>query len=147
MAITVVETPVAIAQVAALRGPSRRAYEHFLDELSHRACAALSYRVTGPEPLPRLCVRHLRGADRVVVAFNDADSAYVLLVGPHDADPGLDVYELLYRLVGVRPSDSTKRTKPSCCDPSTGGTPTAEAALVDDLCRRARAISRSRRRG
>ncbi|MCO1582411.1 hypothetical protein M8C13_42350 [Crossiella sp. SN42] len=146
MPITVVETPVAIAQVAALRGPSRRAYEHFLDELSHRGCAALSYRVTGPEPLPRLCVRHLRGADRVVVAFNQADSAYVLLVGPHDADPGLDVYELLYRLVGVRPSDSTKRTKPSCCDPGTGTTPTAAAEIVDDLCRRARTIARSRRR-
>ncbi|MBP2475354.1 hypothetical protein JOF53_004226 [Crossiella equi] len=146
MPITVIETPVAQAQADRLRGQARKAYEHFLDDLAHRACAALSYRVTGPEPLPRLCVRHLRGPDRVVVAFKDRTTAYVLLIGPHTADPGLDVYEQLYQLAEVRPPDSVKRTKPSCCDDATGATPAAAPAVVDDLCRRARSLARHRRR-
>ena len=57
-------TATANAQANGLRGRARVAYERFLDELAHSGCAALGYRVTGPEPLPRLCVKHLRGADR-----------------------------------------------------------------------------------
>jgi hypothetical protein len=33
--------------------------------------------------LERLCVRHLRGADRVVVAFEDDTRAWVILVDAH----------------------------------------------------------------
>ncbi|NUT96984.1 MAG: hypothetical protein HOY78_33675 [Saccharothrix sp.] len=142
--IKVVETPVASLQAAALRGDARQAYDRFLDELSHRGCAALGYRVTGPEPLPRLCVKHLRGTDRVVVAFPEPDTAWVLLVGAHDDDPGRNLYDALYELAGVRPRLNERRTKPPCC--SDGTPPSADADLVDDLVARARALAKSRRR-
>ncbi|WP_033436705.1 hypothetical protein [Saccharothrix sp. NRRL B-16314] len=120
------------------------AYERFLDELAHSGCLALGYRVTGPEPLPRLCVKHLRGADRVIVAFPTPRTAWILLVGPHDDDPGRDLYETLYELAGVRPKLTEKRTKPPCCEDA--APPVADADLVDDLVARARALAKSRRR-
>jgi hypothetical protein len=142
--VQIAETPLAGAQAAMLRGPARKAYEAFLDDLSHRGCAALGYRVTGPEPLPRLCVKHLRGFDRVVVAFESSRLAWVLLVGPH-GDPGVDVYDRLYELAGIRPPTGRTRTKPSCCS-SEGDAPLAAAEIVDSLVRRARALSRAHRR-
>lgn len=144
--IQVVETHTASTQAAGLRGRARIAYERFLDELAHSGCAALGYRVTGPEPLPRLCVKHLRGADRVVVAFRSPEIVWVLLVGPHDDDPGRNLYDALYELAGVRPKLSEKRTKPRCCSDDTGAPPLADADLMDDLVQRARALARARRR-
>ncbi|MEU5694270.1 hypothetical protein [Actinosynnema sp. NPDC020468] len=142
--IEVVETPVATLQSAGLRGQARVAYDRFLDELSHSGCAALGYRITGPEPLPRLCVKHLRGPDRVVVAFPSPDTAWVLLVGAHDDDPGRNLYDALYELAGVAPALNERRTKPPCC--ADGGPPLADADLVDDLVARARSLAKSRRR-
>jgi hypothetical protein len=144
--IEVVETHTAHAQANGLRGRARLAYERFLDELAHSGCAALGYRVTGPEPLPRLCVKHLRGPDRVVVAFPSPEVVWVLLVGPHDDDPGLDLYEALYEMAGVRPRLSEKRTKPRCCTDESGIPPLVDEHLVDDLVIRARALARARRR-
>jgi len=144
--IQVVETHTAHAQANGLRGRARLAYERFLDDLAHSGCAALGYRVTGPEPLPRLCVKHLRGADRVVVAFPSPEVVWVLLVGPHDDDPGLDLYEALYEMAGVRPRLSEKRTKPRCCTDEPGIPPLVDENLVDDLVIRARALARARRR-
>ncbi|MEV4311281.1 hypothetical protein [Actinocrispum sp. NPDC049592] len=141
--VQIAETPLASAQAAILRGPARKAYEAFLDDLAHRGCAALGYRVTGPEPLPRLCVKHLRGSDRVVVAFESSTLAWILLVGPHGTDPDLDVYDRLYELAGIRPPNAHTRTKPSCCTP-TGAAPVSAAEIVDSLVRRARALSRRR---
>jgi hypothetical protein len=87
----------------------------FLDDLPRRGCAALGYRVTGPDPLERLCVRHLRGEDRVVVAFQGETRAWVLLIGAHRSDdPGADFHEELYRLAGVRPPSDQRRRKPPC---------------------------------
>ncbi|MDR6596863.1 hypothetical protein ACFFSW_32455 [Saccharothrix longispora] len=100
--------------------------------------------MTGPEPLPRLCVKHLRGADRAVVAFPAARTAWVLLVGPHDDDPGRDLYEALYELAGVRPRLAEKRTKPPCCEDA--APPVSDSDLVDDLVARARSLTKSRRR-
>ncbi|CCH35166.1 hypothetical protein ABZ816_41895 [Actinosynnema sp. NPDC047251] len=142
--ITVVETPLAGVQSAHLRGPARQAYDRFLDELAHSGCAALGYRVTGPEPLPRLCVKHLRGTDRVIVAFPDPATAWVLLVGTHEDDPGRNLYDALYELAGVRPRLNERRTKPPCC--ADGTPPAADADLVDELVARARALAKSRRR-
>ncbi len=138
------ETPVAGAQAALLRGPARQAYERFLDDLTHGGCAALGYRVTGPEPLPRLCVKHLRGTDRVIVAFPDPLTAWVLLVGTHEDDPGRNLYDALYELAGVRPRLNERRTKPPCC--AEGTPPVADVDLVDELVARARALAKSRRR-
>lgn len=74
----------------------------------------MGYRLTGEQPLNSLCVKHLRGADRVVVAFID-DRAVILLVGPHaEGDKAADVYGQLYDIVGAaRPEE--ERTKPPCC--------------------------------
>ncbi|GAA3841312.1 hypothetical protein GCM10022243_04610 [Saccharothrix violaceirubra] len=135
---------MASLQAAGLRGPARQAYERFLDELSHSGCAAMGYRVTGPEPLSRLCVKHLRGADRVVVAFPSVDTAWVLLVGRHDDDPGRNLYDALYELAGVAPRLDERRTKPPCC--ADGVPPLADADLVDDLVAKARALGKARRR-
>jgi hypothetical protein len=112
VALEILETPVAAAQVDALRGPRKRAYSAFLLELAANGCAAMSYRLAGPEPLPRLCVRHLRGADRVIVAFEQLDRAWVVLVGPHTADRESNIYDLLYRITGTPIEPSERRTKP-----------------------------------
>jgi hypothetical protein len=64
-----------------------------------------------------LCVRHLTGSLRIVVAFETPERAWVLLVGPHDEkDPVLNVYSELYLLIGVEPPDNVGRGKPPCCD-------------------------------
>lgn len=135
----VLETPIAAAQVAALRGPRKRAYSAFLLELAANGCAAMSYRLAGPEPLPRLCIRHLRGADRVVVAFEDNDRAWVVLVGPHDDDPNRNIYDRLYALIGAAVEPSERRTKPPCCDEE-GAAPVTDEELVMRLARRTRDV-------
>jgi hypothetical protein len=63
-----------------------------------------------------MCVKHLRGAIRVVVAFESARRACILLVGPHDdADPNRDVYAELYDLLDAAPPEAGGRSKPPCC--------------------------------
>ena len=146
MAVEVVETPLAGVQATRLRGPAARAYQAFLDDLARRGYAALSYRVTGPIPLERLCVKHLRGQDRVVVAFEGDARAWILLVGAHvDDDPGRDVYEALYRLAGVRPPSEQRRRKPPCCDELTRP-PLLDEQSVTDLVDPARTLLQHDRR-
>jgi hypothetical protein len=139
VALEILETPVAAAQVDALRGPRKRAYSAFLLELAANGCAAMSYRLAGPEPLPRLCVRHLRGADRVIVAFEQLDRAWVVLVGPHTADRESNIYDLLYRITGTPIEPSERRTKPPCCDEE-GTEPVSDEDLVNQLARRTRDV-------
>ena len=130
MSVEVVATRRAQQQITALDRTHERAFAGFLDDLSLNGCAALAYRLTGPVPLSRLCVKHLWAALRVVVAFESPQRACVLLVGPHDAaDPGLDVYGELYELLGTAPPEGAGRTKPPCCDD--GGQP--PPGLGDDL--------------
>lgn len=143
MPLQVLASPRADQQQRALRRKDRALFDQFVDDLACRGCAALSYRLTGPTPLDRLCVKHLADRLRVVVGFTP-DEAWILLVGPHDAtDPGADVYAALYELAGVAPTDSAKRTKPSCCDEE--GLPPAEDA-VEALAERASRLRRTRRR-
>ena len=147
MPVEVVETTLAARQSDRLRGPRLRAYQAFLDDLAARGCAALAYRVTGPDPLPYLCVKHLRGADRVVVAFAHADRAWIVLVGTHDdSDPGRNVYDMLSELAGVRPPDDQKRTKPRCCEEPTGAAPIADAERIDLLVSQAKSLAAARSR-
>lgn len=111
MPYTVRSTRVADRQIAGLRGPRRKAYVEFEQALARQGCAALSYRLTGDDPLPSLCVKHLRGNDRVVVAFS-GDEAWVLLVGPHtDGDAAADVYGMLYELAGAPARHSPERSR------------------------------------
>lgn len=127
-------------QIAALRGARLRAYRAFEQELADRGCAALAYRLTGDEPLPSLCVKHLRGSDRAVVVFSGGD-AWVLLVGPHErGDKAADVYTMLYTLAGVTlPTQS--RTKPPCCDDD-AAPPELDEADIDHLVGRIRTLLR-----
>jgi hypothetical protein len=128
-------TPVAERQIAALRGPRRKAFDAFIAELARDGCTALSYRLTGDDPLPQLCVRHLRGQDRAVVAF-EGDTAWVILIGPHDAaDRRVDVYTALYVLAGVMPPKAP-RCKPPCCDDDVQP-PEMDPGAIDQLVRRA----------
>ena len=115
MSHEVVSTRVADRGIAALRGARLKAYQAFEQDLASAGCRAMGYRLTGDYPLPSLCVKHLRGADRVLVAFVQ-DKAWVLLVGPHnDGDRAADVYARLYELLGFEPPTDV-RTKPPCCN-------------------------------
>jgi len=139
--IEVIATRRAQQQIATLDRAHTRAFAAFLDDLSINGCAALAYRLTGPVPLSRLCVKHLRAALRIVVAFESPQRACILLVGPHDAaDPGLDVYAELYELLGTAPPEGASRTKPPCCDE--GGQP---SGLGDDLADLIVSAARQRR--
>lgn len=143
MSVEVRETVLAARQSDGLRGPRRAWYNAFLDDLAARGSAALDYRVTGPEPLSWLCVRHLRGRDRAVVAFESAEVAWVVLLGPHnDDDPGQDVYAMLYRLADVESPPNQQRTKPPCCGDNDHEPPVSGAETIDRLVVRARRIAR-----
>lgn len=137
-------TPLAKAQANGLRGRSLAAYEDFKGELAQRGCAAMGYRATG-ELVERLCVRHLRGADRVVVAFPEPGVATIVLVGRHTDDPATNVYDLLYRVLDIDTVPADKRTKPPCCDEE-GSPPYADDELIDALARRTRDLLGGRRR-
>jgi hypothetical protein len=140
--VEVIATRRAQQQIAALDRTRTRTFAAFLDDLSLNGCAALAYRLTGPVPLSRLCVKHLRAALRVVVAFESPQRACVLLVGVHDAaDPGIDVYTELYELLGAAPPEGASRTKPPCCDD--GGLP--PPGLGDDLADLMVSAARQRR--
>jgi hypothetical protein len=146
-------TTRAAQQIDGLRGPRKTAYEQFEQELARQGCAAFAaasgvktrspkgYRLTGEPPLPGLCVRHLRGSDRVVVAFS-GEVAWVLLVGPHDeGDRAANIYRVLYEIAGVA-VPSEPRTKPPCCDSETLDPPALDSAVVDEMVQRARALRR-----
>ena len=89
MPTEVIATPRADQQIAGLDRTHARAFGEFLDDLAARGCQALGYRLSGPAPVDHLCVKHLRGSLRVVVAFEGQQRAWILLVGRHDdKDPG-----------------------------------------------------------
>jgi hypothetical protein len=106
---------------------------------------ALAYRLSGPTPVDHLCVKHLGGSLRVVVAFESPTRAWILLVGPHDdQDPVLNVYAELYRLLGVEPPNAAGRSKPPCCD-EVQELPPVLGAAVTDILDQAREIRKTRR--
>jgi hypothetical protein len=95
VAVEVRATPLANKIIDQLPHRSRRAYDQFEGDLAARGCAALTYRLSG-DLLDHLCVVHLIGAMRVIVAFESAEVAYVILAGDHDeSQPPLDVYRQL----------------------------------------------------
>jgi hypothetical protein len=109
-------TPLANKIIEQLPRRARVAYDQFEGDLAAKGCAALTYRLSG-DLLDHLCVVHLTGAMRVIVAFESAEVAYVILVGDHDESRHqLDVYRQLYALAGHEPPDQAGRAKPPCCD-------------------------------
>jgi hypothetical protein len=91
--------------------------------------------------LERLCVVHLTGQLRVVVAFESAEAVTILLVGQHLDDPFLDVYTQLYALAELDEIPSEPRRKPPCCDSEDGSPPIVDTEALDDLVRQARELS------
>jgi len=139
MPTEVLVTSRADQQIASLPRRHTRTFDGFLDDLAARGCYALAYRLSGEPPIDHICVKHLRGSLRAVVAFETAGRAWILLVGPHDdEDPVLNVYAELYRLLGVEPSPDSGRDKPPCCDAPDGQPPILGKALADILNRAAK---------
>jgi hypothetical protein len=125
-------TPLANKIIEGLSRKARNAYDQFEADLAAKGCAALAYRLSG-DFLDHLCVIHLTGQMRVIVAFESPEIAYVVLIGNHERDrPPLDVYQQLYELAGHQPSDQAGRDKPTCCDTETGEPP-MDTALLDEL--------------
>lgn len=132
-------TPVAERQVAGLRGPTKKAFNAFAADLARRGCAALGYRLSGSDVLERICVKHLRGARRAVVVFPEPAVAWIVLVAEHVTDPGRNVYDALYLLIGHAPEPESGRTKPPCCG-ADDQPPLVDEALVDELVARTRNV-------
>lgn len=138
MRTEVLATNRADQQINRLTRRNAKTFDEFLNDLAARGCQALAYRLTGETPVDHICVRHLRGLLRVVVAFETASRAWILLVGPHDDhDPILNVYAELYRLLDVEPELGSGRTKPPCCDETEGEPPVLGEALTAILDRAA----------
>lgn len=123
-----------------LRGAVRNSLKQALLALERSGCEAAGYRLTG-QTVERLCVVHLYGSWRLLLAFPEPD--VVIDVGQHlDGDPHRDVYTRLREILGVEPTDEP-RTKPGCCDDHH---PPVTSELVDDLTDAYRTLT-GRRRG
>ena len=139
MSLEVVSTRRAQQQADGLDRSHAPAFAASLDDLARNGCAALAYRLTGPVPISRMCVKHLRGTIRVVVAFESPRRVCILLVGPHDdSDPNRDVYAELYELLGAAPLEGSLRSKPSCCGEDGQPPPGLGDDLADLIIRTAR---------
>jgi hypothetical protein len=140
-------TDRAAQQAGQLRKKERQSYDRFLLFLRAQGCASLSYRLSGDDLLSKICVAHLSGPLRVVVAFSAHNVATILLVGPHDdQDPFMDVYSQLYELAGLAEPPPAKRTKPPCCGKGDGKPPVPDSELLADLVGRARQLSGAAKR-
>ena len=145
MPTQIVRTMRADQQLRGLDRAKQRRVLDFLRELEANGCVALGYRLTGPEPLDRLCAKHLGGALRAIVAFESEAKAWLLLVAEHkDDDPEFNIYAELYRTVDREPEPSEKRAKPPCCGEDE--TPPAIGSLAEDIALRVVAVRRTRRR-
>lgn len=121
----------------------RKRYEDWLRELKTQGCAAMGYRMTG-EIVERMCVQHLRDADRAIVVFESPRRAVIVALGTHDTNHlTRDVYTALYQLAGIEPPSGT-RTKPPCCDDAG---PPGGSRVLDDLADRLREVAKTARRG
>lgn len=137
-------TALAQRQIDGLRGTVAESFDRVAREVALHGCTKMGYRLTGPV-VEHLCDRHLTGRWRLLAAFGPGNLVTVLLVGEHLRDsPERDVYRALYDLVGHEPEPDVKRTKPSCCDATTGLPPGISQTLLDDLVRRSRALTRRR---
>lgn len=141
----VTATPLADQQIKRLRGPDRQAFDRFKQGLESEGCRHLGYRMTG-DIVERLCVKHLTRSLRVIVAFESPTAATVLLVGPHDDDPSIDVYTALYGLAGLDDVPAAPRTKPACCTAKAPLPPTVDEATLDRLIDGARQLRGSQKR-
>jgi hypothetical protein len=140
-------TERAAQQAGDLRKKERRSYDQFLLALRANGCASLNYRLSGNDLLSKICVAHLSGSLRVVVAFSAHNVATILLIGPHnDKDPFIDVYSQLYELAGLAELPTAERTKPPCCGAEDGKPSVPDIELLEALVDRARQLSGAAKR-
>ena len=91
MPTEVLATSRAEQQIACLTRKHTKAFDGFLNQLAPGR-EALAYRLSGEQPIDHICVKHLSGSLRVVVAFESPRRAWILIVGQHeDQDPVLNV--------------------------------------------------------
>lgn len=117
------------------------AFANATSALERLGCEAAGYRLAG-DSLDKLCVIHLWGRWRLVLAFPEVDVALVVDIGEHlDNDRSRDVYTRVYEALDVDPPTEA-RDKPPCCDEV--GPPVDDAQLdaveagYRDLTRRRR---------
>jgi len=82
MPTEVLATLRAEQQIGRLSRKQSRAFENFLNDLSAGGCRALAYWLSGQAPIDHLCVKHIIGSLRVVVAFETPHRAWILSAGP-----------------------------------------------------------------
>ncbi|MDQ1517372.1 MAG: hypothetical protein QOE80_3202 [Actinomycetota bacterium] len=113
-----------------------------VEALERVGCDAAGYRLSG-DGVDRLCVVHLWGEWRLLLAFPEPDVAVIIDIGEHLAhDPGRDIYQRLYEAVAMDPPDAV-REKPPCCNEAG---PPADAAQVDRLRDAFKELVKPRRR-
>lgn len=100
--------------------------EKHLRALAHEGCRVAGYSLSGDDPWPKLCSKHI-DAWRVIVAFPDQDTVAVVSVAPHTDE--VDPYAVLAELGGFSVS-TAERTKPPCC---ADGVPLIDVDLVDRI--------------
>ena len=125
MSFDVWTTAVANRQLQALRNVTRANAKRAMDDLERRGCEAAHYRLEGEE-VDRFCVLPLGGNWRMIVAFPASTEVAIVLVGQHlENSSQLDVYQRLYRNLGIElPTVKQRKNHPPCC-------PARERAPVD----------------
>lgn len=108
--------------------------------LERVGCDAAGYRLTG-SMVERLCVVHLYGRWRLLLAFPEPDLAVIIDIAQHGADNDGDIYARLYEVLGMTPPAGL-RDKPPCCDAA--GTPPEATELIDQMTRAYRRLTRRR---
>ncbi|MER5864569.1 hypothetical protein [Kitasatospora sp. NPDC002040] len=138
-------TNLAAADALKLRGSEKKSFLDWTYDLEQRGCAALDYRLTGEPPVNQICVKHLFGNLRAIVAFDGDGTAWIVMVGPHDeSDQENNIYTRLWNLLELDAPPAGTRTKPACCSPE--GLAPSDEAMVEDLVDRCRAKARRLRR-
>ena len=118
------------------------AFANATGALEREGCDAAGYRLAG-EGVDKLCVIHLWGRWRLVLAFPEVDVALVVDVGEHlDNDRSRDVYTRLYEALDVNPPTEA-RGVPGLMEaskPRKGGAMPAPRKYPNELRERARRL-------
>lgn len=120
---------ISSAALAGLKGVPvklRARVEAHLNALSREGCRVAGCSLSGDDPWPKLCSKHI-DSWRVIVAFPDEGTVAVVDIGPHNADN--DPYAVLAGLGGFDIS-TAEREKPACCE---DGVPQIDAELADRI--------------
>ncbi|MHB2027770.1 MAG: hypothetical protein ACYCPT_03005 [Acidimicrobiales bacterium] len=99
-----------------------------LRRLAQEGCRVAGYSLSGTEPWPKLCSKHIADDWRVVVAFQEDDSIVIMKVAPHNDER--DPYEEIASELNI-PISTAPRTKPPCCED--GVPPTLDQEVLDGL--------------